>query len=266
MSSNGLIPVNMLWVGGPLGKIERLSLTSFVAQGHAVRLYTYAAVDDAPEGVEVRDGAAILPASVIEANRYANGSYALASNLFRYTLLAQNEGLWSDIDVVCIRPIRIDGPVIVGWEHEDWLNGAVLYWQADLPIAAEALAAFRPGHIPDWLGLRKRIGPRLRQLAGRPVLPRDLPHGTFGPKQVTALVKQHGLASYAQPADVFYPLPPRRATDAFSQSLRLEDIVTPRTLAIHLWNEKLRALKSTQPQQGSILHGLFERFGIRSAG
>ena len=33
-------PVQMLWVGGQLTTLERLSLTSWLAHGHEVHLYT----------------------------------------------------------------------------------------------------------------------------------------------------------------------------------------------------------------------------------
>jgi len=234
---------------------------SFVAHGHPVTLYTYEPVGAVPDRVELRDGRTILPLETIQTNRYANGSYALASNLFRYTLQERGEGLWADIDVVCIRPVQIEGPVIVGWENDASLNGAVLYWEAGLPIAKEAVAAFRPGHIPDWLAPRKRAPARIRQLMGRPVNPRDLPHGTFGPKEVTALVRRHGLARFAQPKEVFYPLAPRDATRAFDASLRFEDVVKPRTLTIHLWNERLDSVKATQADAGSLLDSLFQCYG-----
>jgi hypothetical protein len=252
----------MLWIGGTLGWIEQLSLRSFLAHGHPVRLFTYGPVGKIPEGVETRDGREILPLETIEGNRYANGSYALASNLFRYALLARNAGLWADIDVICVRPIAIDAPVIVGRENEQSLNGAVLYWRHDLAIAAEAVDAFRPGHVPNWLALRKRVGPLLRQLAGRDIHPRDLPHGTFGPKEVTALIKRHGLIHLAEAPEVFYPLAPKQAVEAFAPSLRYDDIVTPRTLTVHLWNEKLGTIKRQVPNPQSIVGRLAARHGI----
>lgn len=259
-SDAALMPVNMLWMGGPLGPIERLSLRSFVANGHPVRLHVYAPVESIA-GVEVRDGRLVVPLEAMEANRYSNGSYALASNLFRYALLARGEGLWADIDVVCIRPIRSDAPVIVGRENETSLNGAVLWWRADLPIATEALEAFRAGHVPEWLPLRRKLLPKLMQFAGLPITPRDLPHGTFGPKEVTALVRQHGLTGFAKAPEVFYPLAPRDAPRIFDAEMPYNHVVTDWTLTIHLWHEKLRHIKNTPPAAGSLLHALFEAYG-----
>jgi hypothetical protein len=257
-----LRPVNMLWVGGHLGPIERLSLTSFLAHGHPVRLYVYETTSAVPAGVELRDGNEIVPVDVIRANRYANGSYALASNLFRYELQRQSKGIWADCDVVCMRPIGINLPVIVGWESPGHLNGAVLYMDAELPIVAELLAEFRPNHIPDWLPWRKGIKSRLRHLAGMELSPSDLPHGTFGPKAMTALVTRHDQLRFAQPPEVFYPLRPKLAPMIFDASLALEDVVTDNSMTLHLWNEKLGSLKQSVPETGSILATLYDRHGV----
>jgi len=72
-----------LWIGGELGAIERLSLRSFVAHGHPVALYSYGEVTGVPAGVELRDAAALLPHAMAMTLRYANGSFALFSNMFR---------------------------------------------------------------------------------------------------------------------------------------------------------------------------------------
>ena len=41
------LPVHMLWVSGPLSRLARLSLASFLAQGFRVTLWRYAPVPDA---------------------------------------------------------------------------------------------------------------------------------------------------------------------------------------------------------------------------
>jgi hypothetical protein len=257
-----LRPLVTLWIGDTLGPIERLSLASMVAAGHPTVLYSYGSPTGLPAGVELRDAAEVLPRETAEANRYANGSYALFSNLFRYAILKQGLGIWLDTDVVCLAPIAVEAGFVAGWETADFLNGAVLYAASDSPFIRSALSAFESGRVPPWLPFHRAPRAWLLQLLGRPVTPAELPHGTFGPKAVTALARRHGLLSRAQPREVFYPLPPREARRIFEAGTRLEDYVRPKTLAIHLWNEKLRDIKHQTPPPGSLLRQLYERFGI----
>lgn len=256
-----LRPLVTLWIGDTLGPIERLSLISMVASGHPTVLYSYGQPVGLPEGVELRDAADVLPRKVAEANRYGNGSYALFSNLFRYVALQQGLGIWLDTDVVCLAAIDIAGPFVAGWESDRFLNGAVLYADADSPFVESAIATFGSGRVPPWVPFHRAPRAWLRQLVGD-VAPAQLPHGSFGPKAVTALARRHDVLKLAQPRDVFYPLPPREARRIFETGTRLEDFVSPETLTVHLWNEKLRDIKHLSPPQGSLLRQLFERFGI----
>lgn len=252
----------MLWIEGQLGPIERLSLTSFRAQGHAVTLHAYGEITGLPEGIVLRDAREVLPETVARANRYTNGSYALFSNLFRYEILRRGLGIWSDTDVVAIAPLALDSPFIAGWESPDFLNGAVLFAEPKSAFVTDALAAFSSGQVPAWVPFHRAPLAWMTYRAGRSIPATALPHGTFGPKGVTALAQRHGLTSLAQPQEVFYPVPPRMARRVFEADYRLVDVVGPDTLAIHLWNEKLRDIKHTAPPAGSLLRSLYERYGI----
>jgi len=55
-SARNLPVAQGLWIGGELSVLERLSIASFLKNGHRVHLYTYEGVTSAPEGTEVRDG------------------------------------------------------------------------------------------------------------------------------------------------------------------------------------------------------------------
>jgi hypothetical protein len=249
-----------LWIGPALGLIERLSLRSFVAQGHPVALYGYDAMAGVPAGVELRDAGAILPRAVADAMRARTGSFAMFSDLFRMELQRHGLGLWSDVDVIAMRPIEVDGPFVAGRESDRFLNGAVLKLDPDSAMLRDWVAVTKSGRVPPWLPFHRAPGAYLRQALGARIEPAELPFGTFGPKLITALAERHGLTGMAQPIEVFYPLRPRDATRLWDPTLRLADIVTDRTLAIHLWNEKLRELKHLPPPQGSILWELLRRY------
>jgi mannosyltransferase OCH1-like enzyme len=95
--------VQGLWVGGALSTMERLSISSFLANGHDYHLYVYRDVSGVPEGATIRDASTIVSES-----RIGNFSWlAEFSDLFRYALLLERGGIWADLDVICLRPFRI---------------------------------------------------------------------------------------------------------------------------------------------------------------
>lgn len=87
------LPVHMLWVSGELSRLARLSLASFEAHGYRVRLWSY----DPQHLAGAEDAAAILP---LPARDAANMAYL--TSLFRYRVLAEQGGIWADMDVVAL--------------------------------------------------------------------------------------------------------------------------------------------------------------------
>lgn len=93
------LPVHMLWLSGELSRLARLSLASFVAQGYRVTLWSYRPEAMAADGATLDDASAIVPLGHEEAE---NAAYL--SSLFRYRVLAERGGIWSDLDVVALQP------------------------------------------------------------------------------------------------------------------------------------------------------------------
>lgn len=95
------LPLHLLWVSGELSRLARLSLASFQACGYQVVLWSY---DERNEsGAECRDATDILPLADGDGN-----NMAYLSSLFRYRLLAEHGGIWSDMDIVAL----LDAPSI----------------------------------------------------------------------------------------------------------------------------------------------------------
>ena len=71
-----------LWIGDKLSSLERLSLSSFIANGHDYHLYVYSDVKNVPEGVQIKDGNEILPGADIFSYNVGpgKGSYSAFSN------------------------------------------------------------------------------------------------------------------------------------------------------------------------------------------
>ena len=108
-----------LWVGRKLSVMEQLSIRSFLANGYEFHLYTYQDLEDIPPGTTVRAGEEILPADQIFCYQkgYGRGSYAAFANGFRYKLLLERGGWWTDLDSVCMQPIDLADEHILGKER-----------------------------------------------------------------------------------------------------------------------------------------------------
>lgn len=111
--------VHGLWIGSTLSNLERLTIQSFIACGHEFWLWVYEdIISPLPEGIIIKDARNILPEQSIfrykNGNQFGHGKGSLAgfSDIFRYKLLYDYGGWWSDMDVTCLRPLNFDAPYV----------------------------------------------------------------------------------------------------------------------------------------------------------
>ena len=107
--------VNGLWVGdNRLTHLELLTLKSFVEQGAEFHLWSYDKIrTPLPKGVILRDGCEILPRDRMF--RYpkdmllgfGGNSFVGFSEIFRYKVLYELGGWWSDMDVTLLKPLEL---------------------------------------------------------------------------------------------------------------------------------------------------------------
>lgn len=231
--------VHMFWHGPPLTRVERLSMLSWMAHGHAVVLHAYAEPAGVPAGVRLADARAILPESALFAHG-GTGSYALFADWFRYRLLARHGGLWADTDTVCLQPLEYAQPEIYAWEDERQVNNAIL----GLP-AGHALARWmedccaRPNRFRPYDGLRvrwRKLRRRLLPGGGRSVLK----WGETGPIGLTAAARHLGCLGSALPPWHFYAVAWRDWRAVFEAGSAAMAGSLQRSRALHLYNEMMR--------------------------
>jgi len=246
-----LATVNAIWIGPRLGQIHAACLRSFLRHGHRVLLHVYAPPADVPPGVEIRDAGELIPQSRMFRHR-KTGSLAPFVDLLRYELLRAGHGLYVDCDVFCLRPIP-DADYIFGWQTADSVNNAVLKLPPDCPVLAR-LCAMKDAapFIPPWQPRARQRKWRLRNLL-RKVTLAHLPFGTTGPDALTWYLRDHGLLSHAAPSDVFYPMAFFHAYRLFDPGLTIDDLVTHRTVALHLYHEAFRDRREQELPQGCPL-------------
>lgn len=241
----------MLWIGPRLGPVARACMGSVLRHGHKLALYCYAVPEGVPEGVELRDAAAIVPEDRVI--RHKSGSFALFSNLFRYELLRRGAGIWLDTDVYLVAPLPPAEPYLFGREDAAQLNTAVLGMPADSPLLPPLLAIFEEKEVPFWLPLGARLKARLRlRMTGRSGLS-GMPWGSAGPRAFTALAREAGLERLALPSRIFYPVHYTDAGWIRDPGKRLEEMVAPDTVAVHLWHQFVRRYAEAPAAPGSFL-------------
>lgn len=231
--TNG-ITVNFLWIGSCLSDMERLSLTSFVAKGHKVQLWTYDTIPNVPKGVNIMDGSTVLSRDSIFQTSLAagGGGYANFADLFRYTLLSKQGGWWADCDVVCLSPFDLPDQTLVASTNEGQF-----------------------GYIANNCVLRSPAGgeliERCRQFA-ESHLSSDSPFGTAGPRLLDRIIRELKCPEVMAPPSTFCPVNWNCCAQLIlSRRLipRLSDIknrirrphltpnFTKNTIAVHLWSD-----------------------------
>jgi hypothetical protein len=221
------------WYRGKLTPIEQLCLTSFISKGHSVDLYSYYNVD-VPTGVVLRDASSIIPEKNVFFYKRGPGSGSVAafSNIFRYKVLYERGGWWTDTDVICLSEDVPSDPICFAYEDANCINGALLKIPARHEFAEVLL--------------------REACLMGD-----DFQWGACGPKLITQTVNSLSLHRYALPASDFYPVHYNNA-GALLLPDRLNEVrdLTSHSYFVHLWNEVFRragVLKTAAPPVGSYL-------------
>jgi Glycosyltransferase sugar-binding region containing DXD motif len=206
-----------LWIGAELSVMEKLSIASFLANGHQFHLFVYSDVKNTPAGTVIRDGKEILPASAIFRYR-DNGSYAGFSNFFRYELLWKLGGWWVDLDTICLRPFRFAVDYVFGSEP--------LPHGGSHPISGVLKA---PPQSPLMQYLTEVCRGKNRE---------TLMWGETGPRLVAEAITRLSLGAYVQTRDAFCPLG-YYEWDRVLDPTALVSLEAP-AFAIHLWNEVWR--------------------------
>ncbi|TCB49812.1 galactosyltransferase Lgt5 [Acinetobacter sp. ANC 4779] len=259
MMSTNLPVIHALWIGNKLGAISSSCLRSFVMRGHKVQLHTYADVEDIPEGVTKVDANKIISEDkIIKHNE--TGSYALFSDIFRYELMRKVDGIYVDCDVYCLKPLTIpEHGYLLGFEDDNWINGAVLRIPSDSKLLKSLLkAAYDPQFIPPWFSHSRKFKLKIKKIFGIGTSIADMPWGVIGPKAITHYVREYQNVRNVQSIDIFYPVHYQCISQLCDPNLTVQDITTSRTLAIHLYNEMLRGIDLLSLDSSSTLARLLK--------
>ena len=260
--SAALPRLSSLWVGEKLSYTEQLCMRSAIHAGHAFTLYSYTpdVLQGVPADVELRDAREVMPVENLVS--YSDtGSYALGANFFRYALLSKG-GYCVDMDFCFVRPLDFSDDYVFGWEHEGWINNAVLRSPADCAFVRDLCAIPATNVRPPWFGPKRSLKYFLQRLTRGPVRVQDLPWGTYSSGMVTYLAKRQNLTGFAHPPSVFYPVRWRDARLMFDDRELVEKLITAETRAVHMWHSRIIDLASKPPPRGSYVAAMCDKFGV----
>lgn len=232
-----------------MGEIHAACIRSFVRHGHQPVLHCYEPPEDLHESIEVFDAAHLMPKSELLADK-ASGSVALGSDRYRYRMLRAGMGTYSDCDMFLLRPLP-DLPYLIGQQH-NWdqyhaCNGALLRYPQDSELAQQLVKCTLDDRVaPPWSSRSRRLTNKARAMAGIPASVTKGPWGEWGPRLVSYWVEILGLQHQTQAIDVFYPLHYASTSLLFDPGLTLDDLVTSRTVAVHLSHKMLSRDKIPQ--------------------
>jgi mannosyltransferase OCH1-like enzyme len=192
--------------------MERLSIVSFLANGHSFHLYAYDQIENLPEGVTLLPADNILPSSRIFRYRESD-SYAGFANLFRYKLLLDRGGWWTDLDTICLQPFDFPSDFVFSSEID------------------------RGAEVVDAAAIKAPAGSALAEYAFRvsdAKITEKLNWGETGPRLLGEAVERFQLQQHVQRSSAFCPIawPDWELALLPGRDLRLG----PESFAGHLWD------------------------------
>jgi len=215
-----------LWIGRSLSTMEKLSIRSYIENGYEYHLYAYDEVSGVPRGAVLKKAEDVLPSSKIFQYRDRK-SYAGFSNYFRYKLLLEKGGWWSDVDVICLKPLDYEADYVFASEVTMYGSEVVTSGVIKAPKGSELLKM-------AWARCDSKD-------------PRKLKWGETGPKLLGELVQEFRLNRYVKSAATFCPIPPHRFYEAILPGRWME--FSEQTCAVHLWNEMWRRLSIDKDEE-----------------
>jgi len=202
------------WHGGRLKNLNLLCLASWLEQGYEVDLYHLDTLENAPEGVNLKNAEQVLSRDLMaKLEPIANPArmpwqpIVSYSDLFRIKMLSMGLGIWMDTDMLLFKPIPVDAQKpFYAWDEPGCIGASIFYLPIDNLFLHDFLKVLNePNLMPHWLGFKRRVlKPIMYKLRGKKYSPVDLGITIYGNDAFTRLVKKHDMTTAALPQQSFY--------------------------------------------------------------
>jgi len=240
------VTIKGLWIGKELSPNELLSIQSYLYHGHHFELFVYDEIKNVPKDVVVKDANQIIPESeiFIYSSGHHKKSVSMFSDLFRYKLLYNLGGWWSDLDAICLKPYDIDQEYVFMQEKQkradDRICGGVLKCPESAPI------------MEHCYEITLRMRDNIQNLAWT----------ATGPMLLGEIVNGFSLSHYVVPTNYFAPI------GFFEIDKLFTDVnIGPETYSIHLYNEvwNMRNMsKYGVYPKNSLFESLKKQYSVRN--
>ena len=221
--------IRSFWFGKPMNWICELSMRSYIRQGHKFELYCYEDFP-VPEGVIRMDANEIIPESdsfqMMNSFDGIRGRYSTFANIFRYKLLFEKGGVWSDLDSICIKPLIFEDGIEVVFATENTRSGIEIN-NCNIYVAKRGNPLF--AHLYNSSISQDR---------------ESLEHLSFNKNFIIEAMDEMGIdwVSYTSARTTFCPIPWYNIHQIFDpkHEFNLEQMMK-NTYAIHLYNNIIEA-------------------------
>ncbi len=233
--------VSSLWIGETLTYIEKLSMASFIGQGHHYQLFSYGPITGIPKGVTLRDANDILPLAK-GIHDYTYEEVELQTDRFKYRLLQAEDTIWADVDMLCLQPWEFAPGPVVCWQREGkQIAGAVLRLPANSRALSEiSQIADDPTPVPNWLKPDDLSSALEAQKNGSPIAAAQLKRGTFGVHGLTHFLKNGSEVASIYPSKSFFPCDFKDRNALFDADDPITPLLTEQSYGVHMWGRRLR--------------------------
>ena len=214
------VTIKGLWIGKELSPNELLSIQSYLYHGHQFELFVYDDIKYIPLGVTIKDANKIIHESEIFtfSSGHHKNNLSTFSNLFRYKLLYDQGGWWSDLDAICVKPYDFkQNYVIIQEKRRDLISGTIANGVIKCPASAPLI---------------EYCYEKACQLTEKS---ENLKWGETGPALLAEAVRRFSLEEYVVPPNFFVPIGFRNIPELFT-TIQIPN----ETYSIHLFNEGWR--------------------------
>lgn len=237
-----------MWIGDTLPEIAQMSIKSFLSYGFKYKLFTY---KDRMKDIHlVPDGCEVYEANDVLGNEYAflkEGawqSYAMFSDLWRYTYLMQHDGCWMDLDYICLKP----------WRPQHWFYSAdgtlatidnnPLQPPKKHPLIQDMVNVWlhpnEPDALPKWAA--EKFPDYYKGDASKPLTEqlKEKHYGWGGSSWLAAGIQHYGLEDKVGEIPACRHFPRRQIARVTHGDVKVDDPLLQECQAIHLFGSLSR--------------------------
>lgn len=250
-----------MWYG-PMTRLERLSINSFVKNGHEhhIFLYDMENAKGLPKEAIIHDANEIIPEEEVFKDIHKKDYFQFA-DIFRLKLLKKYDLVWVDLDTICLSPEWEDQKIILcpfqiyqkteeNFGKQTTLNNSLFYFNKNSHFLDELLSYtenFDPKTVKDPYVLS-------------PVL--------FTKVFIENKNNHAQVKKYFKPYYFTYPFFYTEIYKIYYKQFKKEcDVLSRRSFSVHVWRDTLKhspngkvALIETIPEEGSWLHEIYQKY------